>query len=538
MSSLVPAAGAEPVLAVRAMATAAHELAAGAAVRIMGAGGNAADGAVAAAAVMAVVAPQLCGLGGDMLAMVQAPGAPPEALLGIGRSGSGADPARLRAEGFDDMPLQGDIRTVPVPGAVDGWLELHARYGRSAWRDILVPAVELAAGGFEASAQLALASKLVAAVPGATDLCPDGPLTAGQIVRLPGVARTLEDLAAGGRDGFYAGAFGRALIDVGGGEYSPGDLAEPMAQWVAPIALDVFGHRVHTVPPPSQAYLTLAGAWVAEHAGLPHDPDDDMWPHLMARSMQVTGSDRPDVLFDGADPELLLAPERLEAFVEAVLRGGVGGSSVPGSPPADGDTTHLCVVDEDGLGVSLTQSNALGFGSHIVAGETGVFLHNRGIGFNLVPGHGAEYGPRRRPSHTLCPAVVTDADGTLVQLIGTMGGDAQPQIVAEVLARQLLGGQDPAAALRASRVVLEAPGAKPFRMWQAGATALVVESHAPPTWVPGLRARGHEVRVADALGPVVAGCAQVIAVQRDGTGERIYVGASDPRSPTGGCIGR
>ncbi len=162
-------------------------------------GGSAADAMVAAATVMAVVGPHLCGLGGDTLAMINEPRQAPRALVAVGRAGSGADPDRLRAEGHGDMPFRGDIRTVPVPAAVDGWLALHQAYGRLPWDTVLEPAIALAEEGFAASLLLAFASHLVADLPGASDLCGDGPLEPGQVVRLPGIARTLRNLASGGR---------------------------------------------------------------------------------------------------------------------------------------------------------------------------------------------------------------------------------------------------------------------------------------------------------------------------------------------------
>jgi gamma-glutamyltranspeptidase/glutathione hydrolase len=533
-----------PRVAVRGMVTAADQLAASAGISMLERGGCAADAMVAAAAVMAVVAPHLCGLGGDALAMVKEPGTPPVSLLAVGRAGSGADPDRLRSDGDRDMPLRGDVRTVPVPGAVDGWLALHGRYGRLSWSAVLEPAIELAAEGFSASVILAFASSLVADLPGASDLCPDGPLAMRQIVRLPGIARTLRALASEGRDGFYAGEFGRSLIEVGAGEYTAADLAQPLAQWTEPLVLRAFGHDLWTVPPPSQGYLTLAAAWIAEQVGLPVDASDPLWPHLIAEAGRVASFDRPTVLYDGADGQALLAPERLGPRAAAIdperatpwTEGDVRAwSGVALS--SDGDTTHLCAVDGDGLGISLTQSNALDFGAHLVAGATGVFLHNRGVGFNLESGHGAEYGPRRRPTHTLSPALATRPDGSLAQVVGTMGGDVQPQILLQLLVRLLHCGEDPATAISTARVVHEASGAPPFRLWQAPNQSLVMESDAPDGWREGLESRGHRVRMIGACNPVDVGCSQIISVEEAGD-HLTLTGASDPRSLGGDAIGR
>ena len=403
----LPLAPFGPRTGLRGMVAAADQLAASAGIGLLAQGGSAADAAVGTGAVMAVVGPHLCGLGGDVLAMVSPPGSPPEALLSVGRAGAGSDPARLRAEGMTTMPLRGDIRSVQVPGAVDGWLALHERHGRLPLDDVLAPAIELASDGFAASIMLALASHLVHALPGAGELCPEGPLAIGQTVRLPGIARTLRAIARQGRDGFYQGEFGRGLLELGAGHFAPADLATSAAAWCTPLRAGAWGHDLWTVPPPSQGYLTLAGAVVAEAAGLGAEPDDPQWAHLLVETWRAVGHDRPSLLFDGADGAALLDPGRLAAAATRVDAHAVAPPDVaPGHGAAapdvarlgDGDTTHLCVLDADGLGVSSTQSNALDFGSHLVEPTTGVFLHNRGVGFSLVPGHPAEVAPGPAPA--------------------------------------------------------------------------------------------------------------------------------------------
>lgn len=503
-------------------------------------GGSAADGAVGAAAVMAVVGPHLCGMGGDLLAMVKSPGKPPLALLAVGRAGSGADPDALRARGLADMPLRDEICAATVPGAVDGWLALHGRFGRLPLEAVLEPAITLAEEGFACSTLLALASPLVAQVTGAGELCAQGPPEIGQLVRLPGIGRTLRAVGTDGREGFYRGEFGEALLRLGRGEYLPADLTATLAEWTEPISLRAFEHDLWTVPPPSQGYLTLGGAWIAEQVGLPVDPADPRWPHVVAEAARAAGFDRPAMLHDGADGQALVSPERLARRAAAIDtdRASLPLRGVPvdaaGTPA--GDTTHLCAVDATGLGISLTQSNALDFGTHLVVGNTGVFLHNRGVGFNLEPGHPDEYRARRRPAHTLSPALGTRPDGSLAHLVGTMGGDAQPQIILQLVARVLHSGEDPAAAIAAPRVVLRAPDEKPFRLWSSPTHSLHVEAHAPETWIEGLTARGHGVQVVSAFDPVDVGCAQIVSAwnraERD-----VWAGASDPRSPEGGAIG-
>jgi gamma-glutamyltranspeptidase/glutathione hydrolase len=534
------------------MVVCADQQAAVAGVGTLARGGSAADAAVAAAAVMATVGPHLCGLGGDMLAMVSPPGHRPLALLGVGRAGSGAAAATLRAEGQTVMPVRGDPRSVPVPGAVDGWLALHARFGRLPLDVVFEPAVSLAEEGFSASLLLAFATHLVAGRPGTHELCPDGPLEPGARVRLPGIARTLRGLAAGGRDTFYGGEFGAALRQVGEGVFAEEDLADDLAVWEEPVRLTAWGHELWTVPPPSQGYLTLAGAWIAERIGLGTDPGDPLWAHQAIEAAAAAGFDRPAVLFDGADGQGLVAPDRL-AERAARLRPdrtvdvhgpGDHRSGAPGADTdplvdtaGDGDTTHLCAIDADGLGVSLTQSNALDFGSHLVAGTTGVFLHNRGVGFSVEEGHPAELAPRRRPPHTLSPMLVTGGDGTLTHLLGAMGGDAQPQVLLQLTARLLRAGEDPATAIVGPRLSLDAPDAGPFRLWW-GRRRVNVEAHASPEWLAGLAERGHQVRAISAFDPVAVGCAQIVRVDGPSPGADWRVtGAADPRSPTGDAVG-
>jgi gamma-glutamyltranspeptidase/glutathione hydrolase len=541
---LVPMA---PRSGLRGMVAAADQLASSAGIDVMARGGSAADAAVATGATMAVVGPHLCGLGGDVLAMVAAPGSPPEALLSAGRAGRGSDADAMRGAEMSVMPLRGDIRSVQVPGAVDGWLALHERYGRLPLADVLAPAIELADTGFPASIMLALASHLVHALPGAGELCPDGPLLIGQRVRLPGIARTLRAVAGDGRAGFYQGEFGRGLSELGRGHFQPEDFAASAANWSTPLRLSVWDHDLWTVPPPSQGYLTLAGAWVAEAAGLGADPDDPRWAHLLVESWRAVGFDRPEVLYDGADGDALLHPHRLDAAAErvgadraappdvAAGRGAIGPDVVR---LGDGDTTHLCAMDGDGLGISLTQSNALDFGSHLVEPSTGVFLHNRGVGFSLVAGHPAEVAPGRRPPHTLSPMLVTRPEGPLTHLVGAMGGDAQPQIISQLLARLLRSGQDPATTIAASRLTLDAPGAGPFRLWWGEDLTVLVEADAPAAWIGELAGRGHRVRCISAFDPTAVGCAQIIAAEHAGDGALRLVGASDPRSPEGGAVAR
>ena len=494
-------------------------LASGAGVAMLRAGGSAADAAVAASAVLAVTTQHMCGMGGDLFAIVHHERGAPAVLNASGRAGSGADPQRLRADGFTRMPMTADIRSVPVPGCVDGWLTLHERFGRLPVSDVLRPAWEYASDGFSASPILAWATSAVLDLPGADDYREPGPVASGTRIRRPGVARALAAVAEGGRAAFYCGEFGEGLVALGGGEYAADDLATSNAEWAEPLGIDAWGHQLWSAPPNSQGYLTLAAAGILQGLDLPDDPADPRWAHLLVEATRQAGHDRLRVLFEGADGEALLAPDRLAARRGAIRPDRAAALADPAQRA--GGTIHLAAVDAERMGVSLIQSNAPGWGAHIVEPATRIFLHDRGIGFSLEPGHPAEYGPRRRPPHTLAPALVTTADGDLRMVLGTMGGDSQPQILLQLLARTLHGVETPGAALAAPRWVLGNVGGGDFDTWRSGgAVEVQLEAGTPPGWRTGLEQRGHPTG-----SPFHVGHAHVIAVGPDH-----LAGAADPRA--------
>ncbi len=285
-------------LAPAGMVSAVDHLAAHAGVTLLGAGGSAADAAVGASVVLAVTCQHMCGMGGDLMALVAPPGAEPVAINASGRAGSGADPDRLRLEGHTTMPFRADIRSVPVPGCVDGWLALHDRYGRLPLAEVLGPARRYADQGFPASATLVESVKDVAGLPEAADYTAAGPLHPGDLIRRPGAARTLAAIAADGRNGFYGGEFGEGLVRMGHGEYAPADLQTPGATWVPALSVEAWGRQIWTAPPNSQGYLTLASAWIAGALPLPDHPDDGRWAHLLIEASRQAACDRPDVLHD------------------------------------------------------------------------------------------------------------------------------------------------------------------------------------------------------------------------------------------------
>lgn len=506
------------------MVSTVDHLATAAGVALLRSGGSAVDAAIGANAVLAVTSPHLCGMGGDVWALVHfADGSPPAALDASGQAGSGADAARARRDGLSSLPLRGDIRAVTVPGAVDGWLALHDRFGRLSLDDVVAPAVAFAEEGFAVSPLLAWAAPAVAGV--VHSELPVRPAV-GQIVTRSGSARALRSIVAHGRDGFYGGEFGAGLLAAGPDEFDADDLAASQVRWVEPLAVTAFGHTVWSPPATSQGYLTLLGAAIADGFEVADDPRGT---HVLVESAAAAGHDRPLVLHEGADLRPLLEGDGLarrrrlvdpERAAELVV------------PEWHGDTTYLCAVDRDGMGVSLINSNASGFGAGIVAGSSGIFLHDRGLGFSLVAGHPAEYGPRRRPPHTLAPALVTRSDGTLRNVLGTMGGDTQPQIVLQLLAATLRFGLDPGAAIgRARWKLAPTDDGGGFDTWRAGqGRELRVEPDLDAALREGLIARGQRVRTAK---PHEFGHAHLIEVTEHGS----LAGAADPRARTGAASG-
>jgi gamma-glutamyltranspeptidase/glutathione hydrolase len=296
----------------------------------------------------------------------------------------------------------------------------------------------------------------------------------------------------------------------------------PLADWVEPLHVEVWDHTVWTIPPNSQGYLTLLSAAIAEALPLPDSPDDGMWPHLLVEAARAAAYDRPDRLYEEADVSSLFAPDevaRRRALIDPNRRATIA------SPAGAGDTMYLCAVDVDRMGVSLIQSNAKGFGCNVFEPTTGIGLHNRGIGFSLQPGHPAEYGPGRRPPHTLAPALITHPDGSLRAVIGTMGGDAQPQILLQLVARLLHHREGPGSVIGAPRWALIGSGASGFDTWaDPDGASVAIETTAPVEWGEALRERGHDVTEVDGiLGSF--GHAHLIEVTDAG-----LAGAADPRA--------
>jgi gamma-glutamyltranspeptidase / glutathione hydrolase len=504
------------------MVASADQLATQAGLEIVALGGNAVDAAVATNAAIAVTGAHLCGMGGDLFALVH-DGSRVHALNASGRAGAGADAGQLRREGRPEVPFRHDVRSVTVPGCVDGWCALNERFGRLPLATVVAPAIRLAEQGFPAS-PLLVGSLNRLDERGRQQLSElaTQARSPGDRVRRPGVAAALRAVAAGGREAFYLGPFGDGLLELGGGWFDRDDLARPGADWVEPLVASAFGRTLYTIPPNSQGYLLLGSALLADAlAELPADPDDPLWAHLLTEASKAAGRDRPDVLADDADGAALVAA--------IASRGGEidpSRAATIGRSHHHGDPTYLCTVDRDRMGVSLIQSNASNFGSWLVEPSSGINLHNRGIGFSIQAGHPAELAPGRRPPHTLTPAIATHPDGTLSSVFGSMGGDGQPQILLQIAARLFAHGQSPAVAIDAARWVLHGP-VTGFDTWTTlEGPHLLIEGHAPAGWQAGLTTRGHDVHTTPPFDSAF-GHAHAIVVDAE-TG--MLVGAADPRA--------
>ncbi len=517
------------------MVASADQLATQAGMAILALGGNAVDAAIATNAAIAVTAPHLCGMGGDLFALVHSgESAEPDqpcvhALNATGRAGSGVSSQALRDEGRLEMPFRHDVRSVTVPGCVDGWCALHERFGNLPLATILAPAIALAENGFPASPLLvaSIAQLDDRARINLAELVSQARRPGSRVIRA-GAARVLRAIGESGRDGFYCGEFGDGLLALGQGIFDESDLAESGATWVDPLSRPAFSTVLHTMPPNSQGYLLLGAAALAEQLDLPGDPTNPRWAHLLIEAATAAGHDRAAVLHDLAD-----GTELVQRIVQRLDDLDRDRASRRTTPLIDGDTTYLCAVDDRRMGVSLIQSNASGFGSWLVEPNTQINLHNRGLGFSIIAGHPAEVAAGRRPPHTLTPAMATNADGSLAAVFGTMGGDAQPQILLQIAARLFHHGQSPAVAIDAGRWALKGP-VTGFDTWTAeDGPHVTVEGHAADGWSPGLRERGHDVHQ---TGPYDSGFGHAHAIVVEPNG--MLSGAADPRSRVGSVAGR
>ncbi|MGA8040821.1 MAG: gamma-glutamyltransferase [Acidimicrobiia bacterium] len=491
----------------------------------MAAGGNAVDAAIAAIATQGVVAPETCGIGGDLFALVHFPGwDEPKALNSSGRAGSHADPGRLRAMGHQTIPRDHPM-AVTVPGCVAGMEALSRALGSMSLADCLAPAIEHATDGFEVSAEQARAFTTTADLyrhnPAVTAFYPDGePVARGARVQRPDLARTLASIAADGSSSFYTGVPARDIVESLGEVITLEDLAAPIAEWVEPISAEVAGLTAWTIPPNSQGYLGPATLAVFEMTDPPDDPESPDWWHLLIEAYRCVAWERDDLVADPSHaplpPAKLLEHERLQRAAAEIdpNRAGVW----PRQMARPNSTAYLCVVDDSGLSVSLIQSNYNGTGSAFGAAHCGFLLQDRARGFTLMPGHPNEMSPGKRPLHTLSPTIWTTGTDTR-WVLGTRGGGVQPQLIAQMAARVMMAGQPLDSAQEAPRWTVQEFG--PF-----APPNLSTEPDVPEPILAGLREKGHEVTVLANRQP---GWGPISIIGVDGDGRQT---AREPRVET------
>lgn len=532
-----PFATRSEVYAPEAMAATSHPLATQIALEVMRAGGSAVDAAIAANAALGLMEPTGNGIGGDLFAIVWDPAT--QRLHGY--DGAGRSPAALtldefRRRGLAEIPPRGPL-PVTVPGAVDGWFALHARFGRLPMAEVLAPTIRYARNGHPVHEVIAhywaRSVPVLSEWPGFVEqFTIDGraPGT-GETWRNPHLADTLQALADGGRDAFYTGDIARtidAYFREHGGFLRYEDLAAHTGHWVEPVSAHYRGFDVWELPPSGQGIAALQilnllepydlasyGFGSAEHV------------HLFVEAKKLAFADRARWY---ADPDFHPAPvERLISKDYAVERGGLismeraARQVQPGTPAQldEGDTIYLTTADASGMMVSLIQSNYRGMGSGMAPPGLGFILQNRGEQFVLRDDHPNGYAPGKRPFHTIIPAFVT-RDGAPWLSFGVMGGGMQPQGHVQILLNMIDFGmnlQEAGDAPRIHHVGSSEPAGQATPMTDGGRVEL--ESGFSHTTVRALMRLGHQVQAAD--GPF-GGYQAIMANPQGG-----WIGASESR---------
>jgi gamma-glutamyltranspeptidase/glutathione hydrolase len=520
---------AKPFFARNAVAT-SHPLAAQAGMQMLLAGGNAVDAALAAAAMLTVVEPVSCGFGGDAYAIIwdgtelhglNASGAAPRAWsLDFFRRRHGVD-----AVGRIRQPTRG-WDSVTVPGIVSAWSEMHRRFGSVPLEDIFEPSAVIAERGHLVAP--AVARKWADLVPMlerqpgfAQTFMPAGRAPyAGEKCQLPGHAYTLRKLGQQGANAFYEGEFAQRIIDFAretGGALDLSDLREHRAEWVGTINRTYRGYTVHELPPNGQGIAALIALGILERFDLTDWPvDSAQSQHLQIEAMKLAFSDVYEHVGDqrymSVSPAQMLDDAYLDA--RAKLIDPRHASAVKPGLPKPGGTTQISTGDENGMMVSLIQSNFQGFGSGIVVPGTGISLQNRGAGFSMDPSSVNAVAPGKRPFHTIMPGFLM-RDGKPVMSFGVVGAEVQPQAHVQTLVRMLDYAQQPQAACDAPR-------------WKLGRDfSLDAESSIDAKVTAGLVAMGHTVKPAGSQ-RIDFGSGQFVCRLTDDPDDG-YVAATDSR---------
>lgn len=512
--------------------TSPHPLATDAGIAVLEAGGTAIEAVVAAGAVLAVVTPHFCGLGGDAVWLVADRQGTAQSFLAIGQ---GLD--RPAPEG--PIPLRGPGAVLTSAALVDGWrhaLDHSARHwgGRARLGDLLTPAIALAEGGFPVTGSQAFWATFrtgeSAGWPGFADLfLPGGRAPAeGEILRQPGLARSLHRIAGEGPRAFYEGPLAREIVEglrAAGVAISPTDLAATRTREAAPLSLDYRGFTLLAPPPPTQGVSTLAIMGLLAHLPLGEAaPGSAEHLHLCVEAVKQAFLDRDGIADPAFAPQPVadwLSPGHLAAKAAKVDPA----RALPWPQPfRHGDTVFLAATDAMGNAASVLQSTYFDWGSGVVAGDTGILWQNRGAAFSADPAHPNAFAPGKLPFYTLNPGLALK-DGRPALLYGTQGADGQPQTLSMLLTRLIDYAQSPAEALAGPRFLLG-------QTFSDSRDSLKLEADVGEATMARLAALGHE------LAPIptqsrLAGQAGVIALTGEGP-----VAAHDPRGEGVGRIAR
>lgn len=522
MHALVFNSRRSPIYSTRGIVAASQPLAVAAGLEILSQGGSAADAAIATAAALNVTEPTSTGLGGDCFALYyDVHTGRVSALNGSGRAPAALTLERLHSEGFTTHLPPYHAHTVTVPGACAGWCDLIERFGRLPLSAILAPAIRLAQEGFPVAPLTAHsweigARKQLRSAPGGQELTIDGRAPRpGEIFRNPGLARTLQRIASSGKLAFYQGEVAESIatvVQAAGGCLTVDDLAAHHSTWEEPISTLYRGLRIWECPPNGQGLTALLALNILEGFDLAAMPplSARRW-HLQIEALRLAFADARWYLADPAFARIPIA-ELLDKDYAARRRALIRPDRATldqsrGAPLASSDTVYLSVVDSQGNACSFINSNYMGFGTGIVPPGWGFSLQNRGHNFSLEPDHPNALAPRKRPYHTIIPALATrpaSQPGEFEMLyasFGVMGGFMQPQGHLQVVVGLVDDGLDPQAALDRPRFCITDGTA---------GSSVALEEGFPLAEMAALAAMGHPVAPVSGYDRAVFGRGQVI----------------------------
>ena len=527
-----PFASRSEVIAQNGMVATSQPLATQVALDVLKQGGNAIDAAIAANAMLGLVEPTGCGIGGDLFAIVW--DAKTKRLYGL--NASGRSPKSLTLEyfqekGLEKIPAFGPL-PVSVPGAVDGWFMLNERFGTKSMQELLSPSIAYARNGFPVSELIAYYFERnqarIGQYPGFEETFTINGKTPrkGQIFKNPNLASTYEKIATGGRDAFYKGDIARtiaAFMKSQGGFLSYDDMAAHTSNWVEPVSSNYRGYDVWELPPNGQGIAALQILNVLELYDIEGmDRDSAEFVHTFVEAKKLAFEDRAKYY---ADPEFNEIPvdwliSKEYAKQRQKLINPYQASKRLDAGKNDGDTIYLTVADQDGNMVSLIQSNYRGMGSGMIPTDLGFVLQNRGEMFALDKDHYNAYAPGKRPFHTIIPAFITRNNQAMMSF-GVMGGGTQPQMHAQIVVNMIDFGMNLQEAGDAPRI-LHSGSSQPEGDVMVDGGYISLESGFSQKTRRELSKMGHSIRdVTGAFGGYQA-------IMRDSK-TNVYYGASETR---------